>query len=100
MGATADKKGWMSVSFARPYDLKLGSLGARLATVRPTLFLGVPRVWEKIAEKLKAVGAQTKGLKKALATSAKRKAGAAQENKQLGGNGKTPGNMFVANLLL
>ena len=28
--------------------------------VRPTMFLGVPRVWEKIAEKMKAMGASTK----------------------------------------
>jgi long-subunit acyl-CoA synthetase (AMP-forming) len=35
--------------------LKAGTIGDRLRAVQPTLFLGVPRVWEKIAEKLKAV---------------------------------------------
>jgi hypothetical protein len=43
------------VFFARNYDLKAGTIGDRLRAVRPTLFLGVPRVWEKVAEKLKEV---------------------------------------------
>ena len=50
---SADRQGWMTVSFARPYDLKLGSVKARLVDVKPTLFLGVPRVWEKIADKVR-----------------------------------------------
>jgi len=49
--------GWWSIYFARPYDLKVGAIGDRLRAVRPTLFLGVPRVWEKVAEKVKAIGA-------------------------------------------
>lgn len=32
----------------------------RTNAVKPTMFLGVPRVWEKLAEKLKAIGAATK----------------------------------------
>lgn len=35
--------GWASANFARPYDLKRGSIGARLATIQPTIFIGVPR---------------------------------------------------------
>jgi hypothetical protein len=35
----------------------------RNTQVRPTVFLGVPRVWEKMMEKMVAVGAQTQGLK-------------------------------------
>merc|ERR1712232_111056 len=66
--STVTKPGWVEVNFARPYDLKAGGLGPRLNAVRPTTFLGVPRVWEKIAEKLRAVGAKTKGLKKKVAT--------------------------------
>lgn len=44
-----------------------------LKEVRPTLFLGVPRVWEKIEEKMRKVGAETTGLKKKIGTWAKRK---------------------------
>lgn len=82
--------GYMTVSFARKYDLKLGSIGDRLRTIRPTLFLGVPRVWEKVAEKLKAVGAKTKGLKKVIATWAKSLGLEHQRNNQLGGSGEMP----------
>ena len=65
--SSAFKPGWISVNFARPYDLKVGSIGDRLKTVKPTLFLGVPRVWEKIAEKMKAIGKTTTGLKLSIA---------------------------------
>ncbi|GBG24983.1 Long-chain-fatty-acid--CoA ligase ACSBG2, partial [Hondaea fermentalgiana] len=87
---SATMKGWCSVNFARPYDLKRGTLGQRLGAVEPTFFLGVPRVWEKIAEKLKAVGAQTTGLKKKLSTTAKKKGLEHQLALQLGGSGKSP----------
>jgi len=92
--------GWCSINFARPYDLKLGSIGDRLRAVRPTLFLGVPRVWEKISEKLKAVGATTTGLKKKLSTKAKAKALIASTNMQLGGSGKTPFMFSIYSALL
>ena len=42
--------------------------------VRPTRFLGVPRVWEKIAEKMQEVGRSSKGVKKILANWAKKSA--------------------------
>ena len=42
-----------------------------LKRVRPTQFLGVPRVWEKIAEKMQEVGKSSKGLKKLIANWAK-----------------------------
>jgi len=58
--------------------------------VKPTLFLGVPRVWEKIAEKMKAVGAKTTGIKKTIATWAKAKGLDHQKNCQLGGSGDKP----------
>ena len=56
--------------FAQPDALK-GSLVNTLKEVRPTAFLGVPRVWEKIHEKMMDVGKKTKGLKKTIATWAK-----------------------------
>jgi long-subunit acyl-CoA synthetase (AMP-forming) len=49
--------------FAESFDL----LGENLREIRPHVFLGVPRVWEKIQAKMIAAGAQNKGIKKALA---------------------------------
>lgn len=56
--------------FARPDALK-GSLKVTLCAVRPTTFFGVPRVFEKFAEALQAVGAKTTGLKKSVSSWAK-----------------------------
>jgi len=84
---TAYKNAYASVYFARPYDLKAGSFGDRLKFVKPTLFLGVPRVWEKIMEKLKAIGAKTTGLKKKLSTWAKAQGLGHLSQCQLGGSG-------------
>ena len=42
-----------------------------LKEVRPTAFLGVPRVWEKIHEKLRSVSASVTGMKKKIAIWAK-----------------------------
>jgi len=97
---TAYKKGWMSTNFARSYDLKMGTIKFRLQSVEPTLFLGVPRVWEKIAEKLQAIGAATGGFKKVLATAAKKRALSATRELQLGGNGKRSSMYPVFNVLL
>lgn len=46
--------GFMTSHFARMYDLKQSTIVARLQAIQPTLFFGVPRVWEKIEEKMKA----------------------------------------------
>merc|ERR1711962_743788 len=56
--------------FTDPDALK-GSLINTLKEVRPTAFLGVPRVWEKIHERMMQIGRGTKGLKKSIATWAK-----------------------------
>jgi len=64
MYLTAKTNGYTTVSFARPYDLKAGTMGHRLRAVKPTLFLGVPRVWEKVADKVKAAGKANTGFKK------------------------------------
>ena len=50
----AKTPGWLNVHCARQYDLSKGTLGDRLRAVEPTLFLGVPRVWEKIQEQIQA----------------------------------------------
>ncbi|XP_054628341.1 long-chain-fatty-acid--CoA ligase ACSBG2-like isoform X2 [Dunckerocampus dactyliophorus] len=56
--------------FAEPDALK-GSLVTTLKEVSPTTFLGVPRVWEKMEEKMKAAGAKVSPLKKRAADWAK-----------------------------
>ncbi|XP_041283635.1 long-chain-fatty-acid--CoA ligase ACSBG1 isoform X3 [Onychostruthus taczanowskii] len=53
------------VYFAEPDALK-GSLINTLKEVQPTSHMGVPRVWEKIMEKLKDVSAQSGFIKKKI----------------------------------
>ena len=48
-----------------------GTLVDNLKQYRPTRFVGVPRVWEKIEERMRQVGKETKGVKKAIADWAK-----------------------------
>jgi len=43
------------------------ALGDNLKEVRPTIFLAVPRVWEKIQGKMQAAAANNSGLKKKIA---------------------------------
>jgi long-subunit acyl-CoA synthetase (AMP-forming) len=50
----------------------LEQMGENLREVRPTIFLGVPRVWEKIQAKIQAVGASAPPLRKKIAAWAKR----------------------------
>lgn len=45
----------------------LEQLGDNLREVRPTMFVGVPRVWEKIQAKMMDAGARNSGLKKKIA---------------------------------
>ena len=47
-------------------------LGDNLREVRPNLFLGVPRVWEKIQAGIQAAGAQNSPLKKKIAAWARK----------------------------
>jgi long-chain-fatty-acid--CoA ligase ACSBG len=83
--ASAACKGWCSASFARPYDLSKFTFGERLRIIKPTIFLGVPRVWEKIAEKIKKAGAKVKGALRKVANWAKAKGMAHQGAIQLAG---------------
>lgn len=85
--------------FAQPDALK-GSLGVTLKEVRPTFFLGVPRVWEKIAEKMWSISAQTTGIKKRIATYAKDKAAQKTELAQYGKSGGAPCGFGIANALV
>lgn len=54
-------------------DLFQGSLNTTLKEVRPTAFLGVPRVWEKFAEKMQEKSREVKGIKKKIGVWAKGK---------------------------
>jgi len=57
--------------------------------VRPTIFFGVPRVWEKIQEKMLQVGREITGIKKSISTWAKGCGAEKTERAQFGGdNGK------------
>ncbi|XP_077571558.1 long-chain-fatty-acid--CoA ligase ACSBG2-like [Stigmatopora nigra] len=56
--------------FAQPDALK-GSLVTTLKEVRPTSFLGVPRVWEKMQEKMQEAGAKAGPFRKSVAEWAK-----------------------------
>jgi long-chain-fatty-acid--CoA ligase ACSBG len=89
---TAFHSGWMSANFARPYDLKLLKIVERIKVVRPTLFLGVPRVWEKFAEKMAEIGAKIKaggGLKPKISAWAKSTMLYHARASRLGGSGGT-----------
>lgn len=72
-----------AVYFAEPTALQ-GTLVETLKHVRPTLFVGVPRVWEKIQAKIMAAGAQNTGLKKAISTWARSKGMTGNYNAQNG----------------
>ncbi|CAB3984774.1 long-chain-fatty-acid-- ligase ACSBG2-like isoform X2 [Paramuricea clavata] len=62
--------GAATVWFAKPDALK-GTLSQTLKEVRPTMIMAVPRVWEKIMEKLQELGRNTTGIKKRISTWAK-----------------------------
>ncbi|KAK7145870.1 hypothetical protein R3I93_013563 [Phoxinus phoxinus] len=56
--------------FAQPDALK-GTLANTLREVRPTAFMGVPRVWEKMQEKMKSIGAKSSTVRRKVASWAK-----------------------------
>lgn len=86
---TAYWPGHTTVYFARPTDLKKGTIVQRLQGIQPTLFLGVPRVWEKIMEKMQAAVAANPptGAKLKVARWAKAAGLRHQREMQLGGPG-------------
>jgi long-chain-fatty-acid--CoA ligase ACSBG len=86
--------------FAQPDALK-GSLGGTLKEVRPTCFFGVPRVWEKIYDKLQEVAKASTGTKKKLSTWAKKNALQHWESKEFGSKTQSPHfQYFLAKKLL
>lgn len=87
---TSTKDTFGTIYFARQYDLKAGTIKDRLCAARPTMFLGVPLVWEKIADKLRAIGAAASDTKKAIASWAKGKGLEHAKACQLGQDGSYP----------
>jgi long-chain-fatty-acid--CoA ligase ACSBG len=69
--------------FAQPDAFK-GSLLQTMKEIRPTIFFGVPRVWEKIAESLQLVASTQGKLKSRISSLAKNVGFRANYNKQLG----------------
>jgi len=100
--AGATYPGWIHAKFARVYDLSKGTLGDRLRAVQPTLFLGVPRVWEKIMEKIVATVKKnpSTGLKKVIADFGKKAGLQHAKNCQLGGSGAKPVGFPLARKLV
>ncbi|KJE89188.1 long-chain-fatty-acid-CoA ligase ACSBG2 [Capsaspora owczarzaki ATCC 30864] len=88
-----------TLAFAQPDALK-GTLGDTLREVRPTAFLGVPRVWEKIAEKMQMVGASNGAVKKSIAGWAKKKGLAANLAIQEGKTKGKPSGWWLARSLV
>jgi len=77
------------VYFAQPDALK-GSLGKTLKEVQPTYFFGVPRVWEKIYDKMQEIGRSVTGIKKSISTWAKQKGTEKNQLAQYGRGGGAP----------
>ncbi|XP_061456521.1 DNA-binding protein RFX2 isoform X2 [Rhineura floridana] len=84
--------------FAQPDALK-GTLVNTLKEVHPTAFLGVPRVWEKMQEKMKSVGAKSSALKRRIAVWAKA-VGLETNLKRINGSTDLPLNYRLAKTLV
>ncbi|NWW44911.1 ACBG2 ligase, partial [Pedionomus torquatus] len=86
------------VFFAQPDALK-GSLVDTLREVRPTAFLGVPRVWEKMEEKMKSIGAKSSMFRRKVASWAKG-VGLQTNLKRMNGYSEVPVNFRLARRLV
>lgn len=64
------------------------------------MFLGVPRVWEKIQATITKIGASTTGLRRKIAMWAKDKGAVHADNCQLGGSGAFPSMYGLASKLV
>ncbi|XP_038632592.1 long-chain-fatty-acid--CoA ligase ACSBG2 isoform X2 [Scyliorhinus canicula] len=95
---------WLSIKFggttyfAQPDALK-GSLVTTMKEVRPTAFMGVPRVWEKMQEKMRTVGAKSSTLRRKVASWAK-DVGLKNNLNRMNGNRALSFDFRVANQLV
>jgi long-chain-fatty-acid--CoA ligase ACSBG len=71
-----------------------------LNQVRPTFYYGVPRVWEKIQEKMVEIGRSSTGIKKTLATWAKNIGTEKSKLSQFGAGGGAPFGYGCANSIV
>lgn len=90
--------GHVACFYARQYDLKVGTIAERLNIAKPTAFMGVPLVWEKMADKIRAIGAAGSGTQQKISGWAKAGFLERAKNMQLGGSGEG-GNCIAAKLL-
>jgi long-chain-fatty-acid--CoA ligase ACSBG len=88
-----------STWFAQPDALK-GTLTTSMKECKPTIFFGVPRVWEKIHEKMAAVGRESTGIKKSLGAWAKGLGADHCERQQYGNSGGSSCGYGCANALV
>ncbi|XP_065901711.1 long-chain-fatty-acid--CoA ligase ACSBG2-like isoform X2 [Dysidea avara] len=87
-----------TVWFAQPDAMK-GTLKNTLEEVRPTMFMGVPRVWEKIKEAVQLQVQQTSGFKKWAFDKASEIGMQTSFNKQQGSSDKPWGYFFADKLI-
>ncbi|XP_055077286.1 long-chain-fatty-acid--CoA ligase ACSBG2 isoform X2 [Periophthalmus magnuspinnatus] len=86
--------------FAQPDALK-GSLVNTMKEVRPTAFMGVPRVWEKMQEKMKSIGAKSSTVRRKVAAWAKDVGLQTNLSKiQNGASSRTPFSYHIAKKLV
>eukprot|EP01041_Mallomonas_annulata_P013795 gene13795-29328_t len=85
--------------FAQADALK-GTLTVTMKDVHPTIFFGVPRVWEKIQEKMMQLGRESTGLKKSLVAWAKSCASEHSRRLQYGEHGGAPCGYGCANSII
>jgi len=88
-----------SIYFAQPDALK-GTLTNTLKDCKPTYFFGVPRVWEKIQEKMAQLGRETTGLMKTVSTWAKSMGAEHSRLAQFGNEGGAPCGYHLANAVV
>eukprot|EP00428_Durinskia_dybowskii_P074389 CAMPEP_0170405002 /NCGR_PEP_ID=MMETSP0117_2-20130122/26943_1 /TAXON_ID=400756 /ORGANISM="Durinskia baltica, Strain CSIRO CS-38" /LENGTH=656 /DNA_ID=CAMNT_0010662077 /DNA_START=51 /DNA_END=2018 /DNA_ORIENTATION=+ len=85
--------------FAQPDALK-GTLTNTMKEVRPTFFFGVPRVWEKIEEKMVQIGRSNSGVKLLMAKWAKSLGAEHCRMAQYGNGGGAPCCYSCANTIV
>ena len=86
--------------FAQKTDLSKGTIVDTLVDVQPTIFFGVPRVWEKFQEKMVAVGRSVNWALQKISAWAKGIGARKTEMNQFGADGGAPCCYGTANSLV